>query len=167
MDTPAQSRQQPLFGDRLSARLQAATITGFMAILVNTAILIAADHLHIVTTRGGLLTRLLKLIGSSAPKITTTWGFQQFFHIASGVGMAVAHAISFGDMPISAVLKGLFTAAFVWFLNACIILPIIGQGFGGCHVLTWLGMLIFALAHTVFFVLTALLYERPRRTACT
>jgi hypothetical protein len=164
VNTPAQNQSRSPLRHHTVARVRAGIVAGFAAILVNTAMLIAADHLHIVTARGGLLTLLLKLSGSPAPRITTTWGFQQFFHISVGIGMAVAYAISFGDVPASAMLKGLIAAVFVWVVNACVVLPLIGQGFAGYRVLTWLGMLTFALAHTIFFVATALLYERRRRT---
>lgn len=165
VDNPAQNWSQPPLRDHVVTRIQAGIAAGLVAILVNTAMLIATDHLNIVTARGGLLTLLLKLSGSPAPWITTTWAFQQFFHIAVGVGMAVVYAISFGDVRASAMLKGLLAALLVWVVNACVVLPLIGQGFAGYRVLTWLGMLTFALAHTIFFVTTALLYERRRRTA--
>jgi hypothetical protein len=40
------------------------------------------------------------------------------------------------------------------------VLPRIGQGFAGSRVLTARGMRVFAGAHTVFFVLNALLFAR-------
>ncbi|WP_322012229.1 hypothetical protein [Paraburkholderia sp. J12] len=165
VNTPARNWSRPSFRHHICARIRAGIVAGFVAILANTAVLVAADHLHIVTARGGLLTLLRELIGSTAPQIMTTWGFQQLFHIAVGVGMAIVYAISVGDLPGSAMLKGLIAAVFVWVLNACVVLPLIGQGFAGYRVLTWLGMVTFAVAHSIFFVAMALLYEWRRRTA--
>jgi hypothetical protein len=148
----------------LLIRLRTGFIAGFVAILVNTGMLIAADRFHIVTARGGLLTLLLKFVASTPPRIATTWGFQQLFHIIVGVAMAGGYAILLGNLRWKAVWKGLFAALIVWIANACVVLPLIGQDFAGSRVLTSFGMFIFAIAHTIFFVLTAILYElwRPR-----
>jgi hypothetical protein len=159
----SQNWPRPPVHHHLCARVQAGIVAGFVAILVNTAILITADHLHVVTARGGLLTLLLKLIEWPTPHIVTTWGFQQFFHIIVGVAMAAVYAVLFGDLHITAIVKGFVAAAIVWLANACIVLPMIGQGFAGHRVLTSLGMVTFAVAHTIFFAITALLYERWRR----
>jgi hypothetical protein len=153
----------PPLHTRVYARIQGGIVAGFVGILVNTALLIAIDHLHIVTARGGLLTLLLKFIDRPAPPIAMTWGFQQCFHIFVGVGMAAVYAVLLGDVPIKAIVKGLFAAAVVWLVNACLVLPLIGQGFAGAQVLTSFGMFTFAVVHTMFFVITALLYERWRR----
>lgn len=146
----------------LRTRVRAGVVAGFLAILVNTAILIVADRLHIVTARGGLLTLLLRLAGPPVPRIAGTWSFKQLFHIVVGVGMAIGYAVLFGNAQIRTYVKGLLTAMIVWLANACVILPMIGQGFAGSHELTAAGMITFAIAHTIFFVMTALLYERFR-----
>ena len=59
--------------------------------------------------------------------------------------------------------KGLLYAVGMWILNAMVVLPATGQGFAGRANLTAAGMIWFALAHTVFFVLLAILYEAVRR----
>jgi hypothetical protein len=145
---------------RSSINFRASILAGFSAILLNTAILIAADSLHIVTARGGLLTLLVKLIGSPVPRIVTTWMFQQVFHIVVGVAMMVAYTIVFNRWYAPAFAKGLLVAAIVWLANACVVLPMIGQGFAGSRILSLAGTLTFAMAHTIFFVVGAMLYER-------
>jgi hypothetical protein len=160
VNTSSKNWPRPRLHHRFYVRVRSGVAAGFVAILVNTAILIAADHLHVVTARGGLLTLLLKLIHSRALPIATTWGFQQAFHIMVGIAMAAVYAVLLGDLHASAIVKGLIAAAVVWLANACIVLPMIGQGFAGDHVLTSLGMVTFGVEHTIFFVATAALYER-------
>jgi hypothetical protein len=116
---------------RVGTRIRAGIVSGFLAILVNTAMLIAADRFDIVTARGGLLTLLLKLIGPPTPRIATTWGFQQLFHLLVGVAMAVVYVVTLGGVRGGVLAKGLVAAAVVWLANACIVLPLIGQGFAG------------------------------------
>jgi hypothetical protein len=60
-------------------------------------------------------------------------------------------------------LKGLIYAASVWIVNAIIVLPLIGESFAGSRHLGASGVIGFALAHTVFFVLLAVLYEPTRK----
>ncbi|WP_028203975.1 hypothetical protein [Paraburkholderia nodosa] len=142
-----------------SFNLQAALLAGLFAILTNTAILIMADHFHIVTARGGLLTLLLAIIGPPIPHWVTSWTFQQFFHIAVGIAMLITYATTLGSLSVPAIAKGLFAAALVWLANAALILPAIGQGFAGSNILSPWGMAIFAVAHTLFFLIGAVLYE--------
>ena len=152
--------QRESVGLYASINIRASILAGFLAILVNTVLLSAADHFHVVTARGGLLTLALKLIGPSAPHVATTWWFKQLFHIVVGVAMIVAYAVTLTRWRSPAIAKGLFSALVVWLLNACLILPLICQGFAGSYVLAPLGMLTFAVAHTAFFVIGAILYER-------
>jgi hypothetical protein len=58
-----------------------------------------------------------------------------------------------------AISKGLAFAAGVWILNAAIVLPLTGEGFAGSAHLSVAGMIWFAAAHTLFFVLLALLFQ--------
>jgi hypothetical protein len=96
-----------------------------------------------------------------------THAFKTAFHIVVGLLMAVFYAYVLDPMlPGSALVKGLLYALLVWLANAFIVLPWIGEGVAGSAFLSAAGMLYFAAAHTVFFVLLALLYERftaPRR----
>jgi hypothetical protein len=141
---------------RAGARVCTGIVAGVVAILVNTAMLIATDRFHVLTARGGLLTLLLKLIGPPTPPMATTWGFQQLFHRLVGVATAaVVYAVTLSGLRGAVLVKGLVAAAVVWLTNACVVLPLIGQGFAGHRVLTPLGMSVVAVAHTAFFVLNA------------
>ena len=154
--------------------LGASLLAGLIAIVVNTAMLEAADWIPLVTARGGLL-KLLKMY-LSAPLtglgIADLWAaltlpapdthaFKTGFHIVVGLLMAVFYAYVLEPMlPRSALVKGLLYALLVWLANAFIVLPWIGEGIAGSAFLSAGGMLYFAAAHTVFFVLLALLYEQ-------
>jgi hypothetical protein len=128
----------------------------------------------LVTARGGLL-KLLKLylaeplaglgIGDLWAALhlpgPETHAFKTGFHIVVGLLMAVFYAYLLEPiLPGSALLKGLVYALLVWLANAFIVLPWIGEGIAGSGNLTPAGMIYFAFAHTVFFVLLAVLYER-------
>ena len=154
--------------------LGASLLAGLIAIVVNTAMLEAADWIPLVTARGGLL-KLLKMY-LSAPLtglgIADLWAaltlpapdthaFKTGFHIVVGLLMAVFYAYVLEPMlPRSALVKGLLYALLVWLANAFIVLPWIGEGIAGSAFLSAGGMLYFAAPHTVFFVLLALLYEQ-------
>lgn len=56
-------------------------------------------------------------------------------------------------------------AVVVWVANAVVILPWLGEGFAGSRNLSLPGMAYFAAAHTVFFVLLAVLFARFRPAA--
>jgi hypothetical protein len=140
----------------------AVLLASLVAITVNTAMLTVADQFHLVTARGSLLTLLLQIIGS-APPFANSYAFKQAFHVAVSVPMIGVYALTFARLPYSAFAKGLIYALIVWLLNACLILPLIGQGFAGHHVLHLGGILYFAVAHTTFFVLAAILYQRWSR----
>lgn len=160
-----------------SRKLAAALIAGLIAIVVNTAMLEAADWIPLVTARGGLL-KLLKLYFAAPlaglgvadlwaalhPPAADTNAFKTGFHILVGLLMAVFYA--FVLEPIlsgPALVKGLVYALLVWLANAFIVLPWIGEGIAGSGFLSAAGMIYFAAAHTVFFVLLALLYARFTR----
>ena len=160
-----------------SRKLAAALIAGLIAIVVNTAMLEAADWIPLVTARGGLL-KLLKIYFASPLAglgVADLWAalhlpaadthaFKTGFHILVGLLMAVFYA--FALEPIlsgSALVKGLVYALLVWLANAFIVLPWIGEGIAGSGFLSAAGMIYFAAAHTVFFVLLALLYARFTR----
>jgi hypothetical protein len=65
-------------------------------------------------------------------------------------------------LPGRPLTKGLIYAGLVWLLNALVVLPLIGEGIAGLQALGAAGMIGFALIHTIFFVLLALLYARFR-----
>ncbi len=60
-------------------------------------------------------------------------------------------------------VKGSAYAAGVWLINAFVALPLVGAGIAGVRTLSLGGILYFAVAHTVFFVLLAELYARAHR----
>jgi hypothetical protein len=64
-----------------------------------------------------------------------------------------------------AIFKGLVYAAVVWLLNAGLLLPLIDEGFAGRANLSLPGIVWFAVAHTLFFVILALLYRALRMPA--
>jgi hypothetical protein len=147
---------------RVMARLICATGASAIAILINTALLMLADSFGLVTARGGLLTLALRQVPHYAAlhPVVGSYMFQLSFHIAIGIAMGVVYAFTLVFLPGSGLRKGLVYALLVWLANACIILPLIGQGFAGHRVLGLDGMLYFALVHTLFFIICAVLFER-------
>jgi hypothetical protein len=157
--------------------LGAALLAGLIAIIANTLVLEAADLIPLVTARGGLL-KLLKIY-LSAPfaglGIADLWAslplptpdshaYKTGFHIFVGMLMALFYAYVVEPLlPGTALMKGLLYALAVWLANAFIVLPWIGEGIAGSANLDAGGMIYFAFAHTVFFVLLALLYARFTR----
>jgi hypothetical protein len=148
-------------------------VAGAVAILLNTALLKLADAIALPTAHGGLL-RLITPWTAGPMKVSGVafaWRhiggppvnaplFQVGFHLAVGMAMAVFYA--FAVEPLlhgPAVVKGLSYAAAVWLLNAAAVLPVTGEGFAGNSHLSLAGMAWFAAAHTVFFVVLAVLYS--------
>ena len=152
----------------------AALAAGGLAIAINTVVLFAASSIPLVTAHGGLLT-LIKPLASKllvASGIASLWQaahlpgvhsviFQMGFHVAVGLGMAVFYALLVEPrLGGTAWRKGLIYAVAIWLLNAFLVLPAIGEGIAGSHSITLGGMLYFAMAHTIFFMLLALLYPK-------
>lgn len=153
-----------------------ALLAGAIAIGINIFLLNLADRFGVVTARGGLQ-RLVKLwlagpvtqsgiggfwvaVGLPGPDTAI---FKTGFKVAVGLGMALFYAVALEPrITGSALSKGLAYAVLVWLLNALIVLPLLGEGPAGSRVLTPLGMIFFALAHTAFFVVLALVYEALR-----
>jgi hypothetical protein len=158
------------------SRLVAALLASGLAIAVNTALLAGADASGLITARGGLLRLLKDIAGRLAPllDLASTWNdvlapatsgpvFQTGFHVVVGLLMAIFYAFVLDPvLPGRPWVKGLIYAAGVWLLNALIVLPLIGEGIAGSRDLGAAGMVGFAVIHTVFFVLLAVLYERLR-----
>jgi hypothetical protein len=146
---------------RIGARLGCAFAASAIAIAVNTALLSAADYFHLVTARGGLLSLLLQITRGyvTVSPVYQTHVFQQAFHVAVGIVMGVVYAFLFACLPGSAWRRGATYGVLVWLANACIVLPMIHQGFAGYRVISVGGMLYFAAAHMTFFLLCAVLFE--------
>lgn len=164
-------------------RVVAALLAGIVAIILNTLALKAADLVPLATAHGGLLrlitpwlsgplehlgiSRLWYLVGGPPP---SEQDFQIGFHIFVGLLMALFYALLLERLPIRAWIKGLLYAACVWILNAVVVLPATGEGFAGSDHLTIAGMVWFAVAHTLFFIVLANSYaalRRPKRAANT
>ena len=149
-----------------------ALVAGAVAVTINIWLLDLCDAAGIVTARGGLQ-RLVKLwlarpttqlgvadlwavLGLPGPDTNV---FKTGFKVTVGLGMAVFYALVIDrQIPGSTLLKGLGYALFVWLLNAFVVLPLLGEGIAGARLLTVLGMVCFALAHTAFFIILAYLY---------
>ncbi len=158
----------------LRPNIRYALMAGLIAIVINTALLQLADFIPLQTARGGLLKLLQLLIGDTlrASELTNIWlsaglpaadttVFKLGFHVLVGLLMAVIYAVMLEPfLTGSAIKKGLLYALLVWLVNAVIVLPWIGEGFAGNQHLTLAGMLYFAVAHTVFFVLLSWIYAR-------
>lgn len=164
---------------RLSpARISASLLAGAIAIGINTALLAAADRIPLVTARGGLLKLLTIYIGPALSKagagpVWLRFGlpspggttFQLGFHVLVGLAMAVFYGVVLEPLlPGRPWWKGLLYAAAVWAANAFVILPWLGEGIAGSRNLGAAGMAYFAVAHTVFFVLLAVLFARFHRS---
>ena len=146
------------------SRALAALIAGAIAITINTAALAAADLVPLATAHGGLLRLILMISGNSA-RVHPDATVQFAFHILVGIVMALAYAFVLEPILVGpSALRGLIYAIAVWLANALIVLPATGEGLAGYRHLTPLGMLWFAAAHTLFFVLLAVLYARLRRS---
>lgn len=131
---------------------------GMVAILLNTAALAVADLVHLPTAHGGLLRLLQGLMGDLI--FPTDRGFQTAFHILAGLAMALFYAVVVEPvLPGRSWCKGLIYALAVWIVNAALVLPVTGEGFAGSRSLSLGGMAWFAAAHTLFFVVLAVVYQ--------
>ena len=163
----------------MRAVVSTSLVAGAIAIAINTALLAAADWIPLVTARGGLLKVLTIYVGPtlSGMGAGAAWArmglpvpggtaFQLGFHVIVGLGMALFYGLLLEPLlPGRPFWKGLLYAVAVWLANAFVILPWLGEGIAGSRNLGRPGMAYFAAAHTVFFVLLAVLYawfSRPR-----
>jgi hypothetical protein len=145
------------------SRFNAAILAGLVAILLNTAALATADLIPLPTAHGGLL-RFLVMLSGGLLQPPGGIGFMTAFHILVGLGMALFYAFLLEPvLPGTPWRRGLAHALAVWLANACIVLPLTGEGFAGRAHLSPAGMLWFAVAHTLFFLVLARLYARLRR----
>jgi len=143
-------------------RTLAALLAGAVAIALNTIALAAADLVPLATAHGGLL-RLLVVLSGGALLFPSGSVFQAGFHFVVGLAMALFYALVLEPVLRGpSWLRGLMYAAAVWLANAAVVLPATSEGFAGSRHLTLAGMLWFAAAHTLFFVVLAVLYARLR-----
>jgi hypothetical protein len=142
---------------RIGGQIKLALASGTLAILANTALLMAADQAGIATAHGGLLTLLRAWTHIPDAALATSWPFQLAFHFCVGIAMAIFYGLIAGDPRRHSITKSFSYALAVWLANACVVLPLIGQGFAGSHALSFSGIVLFALAHTTFFMVNGLL----------
>lgn len=159
--------------DRMS-RLAAGLIAGGVAIVLNTAALRAADLVPLATAHGGLLRLVSTWLGAPIERagLASFWSaiggpaassaaFQTGFHLVVGLLMAVFYVFVVEPFLVgSALVKGFVYAVVLWILNAAIVLPLTGEGFAGSAHLSLAGMIWFAAAHTLFFLLLAVGYAK-------
>ena len=145
-------------------------LAGTIAIIVNILLLQLGSRLGLQTGHGGLLKwsdALLHLgpIHWRQPPLNSlpagVW--KVAFHFVVGLVMALAYTVILAPVLwryFSPVMSGLLYAFAVWVVNAWVILPELGMGVAGSAAIPLSGMLYFAFAHTVFFVLLAELYAK-------
>jgi hypothetical protein len=87
--------------------------------------------------------------------------FQTGFHFVVGLAMALFYALVLEPwIRAPSWLRGVLFATAVWLINAFIVLPSIGEGIAGSRNLTLAGMVWFAAAHTLFFLVLGTLFDR-------
>jgi hypothetical protein len=146
-------------------RALAACLAGAVALVLNMAALAAADLVPLATAHGGLF-RLLVILAGGGVHVPSGPGVQAGFHVVVGLLMAQVYAVVLEPrLPGPSWQRGLLYAAAVWLANAAVVLPATGEGFAGSRHLGPAGMVWFAAAHTLFFVVLAVLYARWRRSA--
>ena len=161
----------------ITRRLAFGVLAGSIAIAANSAVLAAAEWIPLETAHGGLLKLLTNSLDGTFTdagiiRIWGAWGLpgvttQEFkfgFHFLVGIAMAAFYAVALEtgyDAP--AWLKGGLYALVIWLANAFVVLPWIGEGVAGSRSLGVMGIFYFAAAHTLFFILMAVLYERLQR----
>jgi hypothetical protein len=144
------------------SRLVAALLSGAIAIALNTLALAAADLVPLATAHGGLL-RFLVVLSGGTIRPPSGPGFQAGFHIVIGLLMAEFYAFAIEPLlPGAGWLRGIVYGVAVWLVNTLIVLPVTGEGIAGSTHLTFAGMVWFAAAHMLFFVVLSVLYPRFR-----
>jgi hypothetical protein len=82
--------------------------------------------------------------------------FQPIFHLAAGIMMALFYAFILEPvLPPGAAFKGWLYAIAVWIMNAAVIFAVSGEGFAGCAHISLAGIIWYAGAHTLFFLVLA------------
>jgi hypothetical protein len=157
----------------IPAKILHALLAGVIAIAINILLLNLCDAAGIVTARGGLQRLVRMWMGGPLTQIGVAdlWAaaglpgpdtalFRNGFKISVGLAMAVFYALVFEPLVarLSTLMKGLAYALFAWVINAVVVLPLLDEGIAGARLLTALGMICFALAHTAFYLALAYIY---------
>ena len=151
-------------------------IAGTLALTMNLALLTAAARVPLLPVRGDML-RLLTIhvwpfVAPYAVSggLTSRWlrlglplpgspGFTIGFHVLSGYALAFIYTMMIEPSTTGpAWRKGFLFALVIWTLHACIVQPALGEGIAGSLVLTTSGIAYFAVAHTLFFLVLAIVY---------
>lgn len=161
-------------GCKYTASFIYAFAAGSIAIAINTSLLQMADWIPLQTAHGGLLKLIIQLLGGqlNGSALVGFWlgaglpspdsaTFKIGFHVLVGLLMAEFYAFVLEPILVGNTWrKSLIFALIVWLANAFILLPLTGEGIAGSRHLSLAGMGYFAVAHTLFFVLLALIYEQ-------
>lgn len=163
--------------DRLSAVIVPALAAGLVAIIINIIVLdtLAAAG---IATGGGALQKLGR-IWLSAPLVAagvyhgwTLLGlpgpdtdlFKTGFKVLVGLLMALVYTLLLAPrLRGGSLRKGLIAALLFWLLNAFVVLPMLGKGIAGAGALADTGIVSYALAHTLFFVVLAYMFAAMRQ----
>lgn len=160
-----QSRGQPFWQS-----VRYGALAGAVAVAVNLALLQWSSAFGLPPGDDSLLELLLRIL-HPAPVAWDQPPLARFspsvwaglFHVAIGLGMAVFYAVFLEPRlrrAFTPLTSGLFYALGVWLVNTWVILPALGLGIAGENAIPVAGMVYFALAHTAFFVVLALLYAK-------
>ena len=159
---------------KLPPTLLAALLAGAIAIVLNIFVLDAVKKAGVETLGGGLQKLMrAKLSGTFVlTGIAQAWAsiglpgpeapsFKIGFKVTVGLLMALTYALLCEPLLSGSPLrKGLITAVPFWLLNAFVVLPILGYGIAGTRLLTTIGLLSYAFAHTLFFAIVAVIYGK-------
>ncbi|MFC4526712.1 hypothetical protein ISN76_04875 [Dyella halodurans] len=157
---------------------QAWLLAGIVAITINTALLDLAARWGLDTGNGVLLRLIRPWIGPLLDRtgLAHAWmaaglpgpdshAFMMGFHIFIGMLMAWAYAYGERLVPWKPWTKGFAYAVAVYAANALVVFPLLGEGIAGGRILSGIGQIYFAFAHTSFFVILALCYDPWQRLA--
>lgn len=155
---------------------QAWLLSGIVAITINTVLLNLAAQWGLDTGNGVLLRLIRPWIGPLLDRtgLAHAWmtaglsgpesrAFMMGFHIF--IGMLMAWAYAHGECLVhwKPSTKGLVYSVVVYAANALVVFPLLGEGIAGSRTLSGIGLSYFAFAHTSFFLILALCYDRWRR----
>jgi len=151
----------------LPFRVFAALLAGMIALAANIALLSIASAAAIRTAHGGLFLLLTRIIHPVAPSRSFMDGWKIFvppvsqsvFHIVTGLVMAIFYALVLEPkLPGRRFFKGVAYGTAIWFLNTFLVLPLTDEGIAGSRHINTVGLIAFALAHMIFFLVLSVLY---------
>lgn len=145
-------------------RLYLGLLAGVVAITANTLGLKAAPLMAVNAESGGLLKLVLLHTTPVLPAGGLPEGFKLLFHYLTGLGMVGLYVLVFEPrLPDNGWVKGGLFSLLPWVLNGFVVLPLLGQGLAGGHVLTAGGMAYFFVANAVFGLVLGGLYAYLRQ----